>query len=300
MNKEKGNEMTIPIEESRSRHGFWKSFVSGGIGGTCLVLVGHPLDLIKVKLQTEAKGSTIVGTFKRIIATDGFRGLYRGMSGPLMGVTPMLAVCFWSYDIGQQLVKKLWSIKEDEKLDLKEISLAGGFSALPTTLVTTPFERLKIVLQTQTLDTFKYKGPVDIIRKILAKEGIRGIKTFYQGTIATVARDFPGSMAYFATYEGMKNRLTKMYRVNESDSNKIPILAILLSGGFAGMANWTVATPADVIKTRIQAGSSQTGIQIMFQLIRTEGVLSLFRGLGPSLLRAFPANAACYGSRGIT
>ena len=28
------------------------SFLAGGFGGTCLVAVGHPFDLVKVRLQT--------------------------------------------------------------------------------------------------------------------------------------------------------------------------------------------------------------------------------------------------------
>ena len=33
-----------------------KSFVAGGAGGMSLVFVGHPLDTVKVKLQTAARG----------------------------------------------------------------------------------------------------------------------------------------------------------------------------------------------------------------------------------------------------
>ena len=29
------------------------------------------------------------------------RGLYRGMSAPLVGVTPIFATCFWGYDMGK-------------------------------------------------------------------------------------------------------------------------------------------------------------------------------------------------------
>jgi hypothetical protein len=29
-----------------------KQFIAGGVGGVCLVLVGHPLDTIKVRIQT--------------------------------------------------------------------------------------------------------------------------------------------------------------------------------------------------------------------------------------------------------
>lgn len=33
-----------------------RSLVSGGVGGVCAVVVGHPFDLVKVRLQTAEKG----------------------------------------------------------------------------------------------------------------------------------------------------------------------------------------------------------------------------------------------------
>jgi solute carrier family 25 (mitochondrial carnitine/acylcarnitine transporter), member 20/29 len=59
-----------------------KSFLSGGFGGVCLVFVGHPLDLIKVRLQTmptPAPGQKPVYTgmldcAKQTIAKDGVSG----------------------------------------------------------------------------------------------------------------------------------------------------------------------------------------------------------------------------------
>ena len=69
----------------------------------------------------------------------------------------------------------------------------------------------------------------------------------------------------------------------------------MLAGGLAGMANWAVAIPADVVKSRLQAGSGSSGaLGILRTMLREEGVGSLFRGLGPVMLRAFPANAACF------
>lgn len=58
-----------------------KSFLSGGCGGVCLVAVGHPLDLIKVRLQTmpqPAPGQPPMYTgmgdvFRKTVATDGVR-----------------------------------------------------------------------------------------------------------------------------------------------------------------------------------------------------------------------------------
>ena len=58
-----------------------KSFLSGGFGGVCLVFVGHPLDLIKVRLQTmpvPAAGEKPMYTgmadvFRKTLAADGVR-----------------------------------------------------------------------------------------------------------------------------------------------------------------------------------------------------------------------------------
>lgn len=61
------------------------------------MLVGHPFDLIKVRLQTAEKGvyTSALDVAKKSLARDGFKGLYRGVSAPLIGVTPMFAVSFW-------------------------------------------------------------------------------------------------------------------------------------------------------------------------------------------------------------
>lgn len=69
-----------------------RSFAAGGFGGVCAVVVGHPFDLVKVRLQTSEKGvySSAMDVVKKAIARDGLRrGLYAGVSAPLVGVTPM-------------------------------------------------------------------------------------------------------------------------------------------------------------------------------------------------------------------
>lgn len=65
---------------------------AGGFGGICAVVVGHPFDLVKVRLQTAERGvySSAVDVVRKSVARDGLRrGLYAGVSAPLVGVTPM-------------------------------------------------------------------------------------------------------------------------------------------------------------------------------------------------------------------
>lgn len=65
---------------------------AGGFGGLCAVVVGHPFDLVKVRLQTAEAGvyKGAIDVVKKSVARDGLRrGLYAGVSAPLVGVTPM-------------------------------------------------------------------------------------------------------------------------------------------------------------------------------------------------------------------
>ena len=50
-----------------------RSFVAGGVGGVCAVVVGHPFDLIKVRLQTAEKGvyNGAVDVLRKTIAREG-------------------------------------------------------------------------------------------------------------------------------------------------------------------------------------------------------------------------------------
>lgn len=69
-----------------------RDFAAGGVGGICAVLVGHPFDLVKVRLQTAEKGvySGAMDVVRKTVAREGMvRGLYAGVSAPLVGVTPM-------------------------------------------------------------------------------------------------------------------------------------------------------------------------------------------------------------------
>lgn len=82
----------VVVEAEKKSLAGLRSLVAGGFGGICAVIVGHPFDLVKVRLQTAERGvySSAVDVVRKSIARDGVRrGLYAGVSAPLVGVTPM-------------------------------------------------------------------------------------------------------------------------------------------------------------------------------------------------------------------
>jgi len=269
-----------------------KAFIAGGFGGVAAVLVGHPFDLTKTRLQTAKAGvyTGAVDVVKKALAADGVRGLYRGVVPPLLGITPIFAVSFWAYDASKTLIHAVTPNRSSSRLSTTELAMAGFLSAIPTTLVMAPVERAKVLLQVQQAGDKKYKGVFDVFR-VLYREG--GIASVFRGSGATLARDGPGSAAYFAAYEVAKKALTP----KGSDPSQLNLGAIILAGGTAGVAMWSIAIPPDVIKSRIQSapqGMYSGFLDCTRKTIATDGLRALWKGFGPAMARAFPANAATF------
>jgi len=119
------------------------------------------------------------------------------------------------------------------------------------------------------------------------------MSSIYRGTFATIARDGPGSAAYFAAYEVTKKLLTP----KGASPNDLNIGSVIMAGGTAGVAMWAIAIPPDVLKSRLQSAPTGTYSGIVDcarKTIATDGVKALWRGFGPAMARAFPANAATF------
>ncbi|KRZ80271.1 Protein dif-1 [Trichinella papuae] len=249
-----------------------RNFLAGGIGGVCCVVTGHPFDTIKVRLQTASTatggfGTSTLSCLKKTVVDEGILALYKGMAAPVAGVAPLFALYFFGCSIG----KRLQQTSADEQLSIIKTFNAGALSGMMTTLIVAPGERIKCLLQVQhqhQRSEAQYTGPVDVFKK-LYKEG--GIRSIYRGTVATLLR------------------------------GELSVSKTLLAGGVAGLANWAVALPQDVLKSRLQiapSGMYPNGMRdVARQLIREEGPLALYRGFTPVMLRAFPANADYINSR---
>ncbi|KAJ5718797.1 hypothetical protein N7488_004443 [Penicillium malachiteum] len=280
-----------------------RSLAAGAAGGLCAVVVGHPFDLVKVRLQTAEKGiySGAMDVVRKTVAREGLaRGLYAGVSAPLVGVTPMFAVSFWGYDLGKTLVNTYSTVpvkNDTPQYSIAQISAAGFFSAIPMTLITAPFERVKVLLQIQGQnppppgEKPKYSGGMDVVRQ-LYKEG--GIRSVFRGSAMTLARDGPGSAAYFAAYEYIKRSLTP----KDSEGNvtgDLSLSAVVAAGGAAGIAMWIPVFPVDTIKSRLQSAPGKPTIGGTIRTVYASGGFkAFFPGFGPALCRAVPANAATF------
>ncbi|MCJ1419537.1 carnitine transporter [Xylographa parallela] len=256
-----------------------RSLAAGGVGGICAVVVGHPFDLVKVRLQTADKG-VYTGAIDVVRKTVAREGLVRG------------------YDVGKSLVRSFSpATTANQQFTIAQVSAAGFFSAIPMTLITAPFERVKVLLQIQGQKQLapgekpRYSGGLDVVKQ-LYKEG--GIRSVFRGSVMTLARDGPGSAAYFATYEYVKRKMTPKDAFG-NPSGDLSLTAVMTAGGAAGVAMWIPVFPIDTVKSRLQSAEGRPTIGgTISGLYRSGGFKAFFPGIGPAMARAVPANAATF------
>jgi solute carrier family 25 (mitochondrial aspartate/glutamate transporter), member 12/13 len=117
-----------------------------------------------------------------------------------------------------------------------------------------------------------------------------GLLGLYKGAPACIMRDIPFSMIYFTAYSHLKKDL-----FHEGVNNKrLSALELLSAGAMAGMPAAYLATPADVIKTRLQVEArkgQQTyrGIADAFRkILSEEGPRAFFKGGPARVARSSP------------
>lgn len=198
--------------------------------------------------------------------------------------------------MGKSLVQTFSTVPNNQ-YSIGQIASAGFFSAIPMTLITAPFERVKVLLQIQGQKQLapgekpRYAGGLDVVRQ-LYKEG--GIRSVFRGSAMTLARDGPGSAAYFATYEYVKRAMTPK-DANGNASGELSLTAVMTAGGAAGVAMWIPVFPIDTVKSRLQSAEGRPTIGGTVRgLYRSGGLRAFFPGMGPAMARAVPANAATF------
>ena len=166
--------------------------------------------------------------------------------------------------------------------------LSGMVSGMAQSTITCPMELVKTRAQLTSTPV------LNVWRNAIRTEG--GIRAVYRGFGLTLARDCPAFATYFVSYEWLLERLRrKTLTPNGIVLGDPSTIALLLAGGSAGALSWLVIYPLDVIKSRLQAdlryGSTK---ECIMDAIKNEGPKVLVRGWSPTMLRAFPSNAATF------
>eukprot|EP00871_Galdieria_phlegrea_P002736 jgi/Galph1/3463/GphlegSOOS_G2126.1 len=167
--------------------------------------------------------------------------------------------------------------------EVRKSLLAGVCGACATSLLVTPLDVIKARLQVQrhsvVLGSHALKG---VYSNLLKSEGIRG---FWRGLGTTLFLSVPTTAVYMTLYDSLKDELIGKRHFSSEH-------AVLVAGTFSRCIVATVASPLELVRTSIQAGSGRLSVWELWKSnLQTAGVRGLFRGLFPTLVRDAPFSA---------
>lgn len=269
------------------------SFLAGWVGGASSVFFSHPLDTVKVRLQTTKTHKGTLDCLKQTLKREGVRGLYKGMAFPLCCFSSYNAVAFGIYS---NVLENICQIRYCDRnaapalLDMVPAAAMGGGLSV---LVGAPMELVKIRLQVQTecakasrisIPTgMPSAKPSGTRRPILLTRATSGVTTEQSRTVKNLAIGVRPQVVYSGPFHVCRHIMQEqgikgLYRGSSAmfirdvpgytlyfvpyellrrtfnlDPSRPSPVATLIAGGLSGTISWTASHPLDTIKTRMQS-----------------------------------------------
>ena len=223
-------------------------------------LLTHPMDYIKTQKQYHKKNISIMEIIKKTYNKKGILGFYPSVvpaiSRHLIYTTSRIAIY-------ENFRNENSSVIQKAGITIFASSF-GQFLATPTDVI-------KVQLQTHSKKTSL------IIKDIYKTDGLLG---FYNGWKPSIVRAILVNIGELLTYD-----TTKKYLLNYMNDS---IYCHIISSINSGFVSTVLSTPADVIKTRIMADNSGTIYSVTKDIIKNEGITSLWKGFFPIWARIAP------------
>ncbi|KAH9606539.1 hypothetical protein KSS87_000526 [Heliosperma pusillum] len=247
----------------------YKEYLAGLLAGVATVIIGHPFDTVKVKLQKHhnevhgVKYRNGLHCTARVLQNEGIKGLYRGAASSFIGIGFESSLLFGMYSQTKQALQvKLQSSGPDPVVIIPSAACSGA-----------------------------------VISVILCPTELVKVRGTFRGGVTTFLRESVGNAVFFSVYENVRHVMHLQIKDTSREYKNMAELGIgLLSGGLGGVAFWLTVLPLDVAKTMIQTNPDQKCTRNPFRVLNTvykqAGLRGCYAGLGPTIVRAFPANAA--------
>ncbi|KAM7205677.1 mitochondrial carrier protein RIM2 [Rhypophila sp. PSN 637] len=312
----------------------WAHFVAGGIGGMTAATLTAPLDVLKTRLQSDFYQAQLQATraahatkmnpvraaayhfqetgqiLAAVYRVEGPRALFKGLGPNLVGVVPARSINFFTYGNGKRLIADYMNGgKEAPWVHLAAGTLAG----VVTSTMTNPIWMVKTRLQLDKsvaaesggVATRRYKNSWDCIKQVLRNEGIKGMYKGMSASYLGVAE----STLQWTMYERMKKTLAQREeRIVLSGRERtwwdstVGWMGNATAAGGAKLVAAILTYPHEVARTRLRQAPPADGrakytglVQCLKLVFKEEGMVGLYGGMTPHLLRTVPSAAIMFG-----
>lgn len=349
-------------EFSYSARSIRNGLLSGYVAGITGVVIGHPLESVKVLLQTNNNGgasfsasvhrsasrlntpasshvitrasspnvaaiskanvSTVAVSSSvsnemagSIIGNRSIRALYAGVTGPLLTIGILQSINFAIYDSVRRVLyeRQLQSERQNDIIfnrqpgdylhydNLSNVAVASFISGASISVLTSPMMIVKTKQQLMVWGFTKAIRETYNSDRNGKRNTLNGLRNFYTGFGVHFVCESFGRSVYMMGYELFKRQLAqaKAKKSSSISTDKLSLQERMLCAASAGMTSWVFIFPADVIRSKLYARSLVTqsptsvdGLEMARQMMKEQGIRSLYRGMGVTVARAGPVAAA--------
>lgn len=258
--------------------------------------ITNPLDVIKVRMQLEGelsqrsagerKYNGFVRGGYRMVKSEGFFALYRGLSASLMREGSYSTIRLGAYEP----FKRVLGATDPSQTPLWKKVVAGACSGSIGSAIANPTDLVKIRMQASGEPGLppRYSSAFSAFGEIYSSEGWRGL---YRGVGPTTQRAALLTAAQIPSYDHTKHFILNAGYLEEG------LVLHFVSAFTAGLVTAVVTSPIDVIKTRVMnqplkatgEGMLYAGaMDCLVKSVRAEGWKCLYKGLIPNWVRIGP------------
>ncbi|KAL7633962.1 UNVERIFIED_CONTAM: hypothetical protein RMT77_015923 [Armadillidium vulgare] len=254
----------------------------GGVASCGAACFTHPLDTLKVHLQTQQE--TKLGGVQmamRVVKTQGFFALYNGLSASLLRQVTYSTTRFAIYEV----VKQRLAGDQSGPVPFYQRALIAGIAGACGGFVGTPGDMVNVRMQNDIKlpadQRRNYKHALDGVYRVFREEGVTRL---FRGASSATLRAVLMTIGQLSFYDQIKGFLLSTSYFNDN------LLCHFASSLTAGAIATTMTQPVDVIKTR--AMNAKPGeFKNLFHIIKFTakvGPLGFFKGYIPAFVRLGP------------
>ncbi|XP_015275914.1 PREDICTED: solute carrier family 25 member 35 [Gekko japonicus] len=277
-------------------------FLLSGVAACGACVFTNPLEVVKTRMQLQGElrppGTytrhyrNVFHAFYTIGRVDGLVALQRGLMPALVYQFSMNGIRLGSYGIAESAG---YTRSPDGQLSPLRSTLAGALAGVIGAVTSSPIYLVKTHIQAQSAaeiavgHQYQHEGMLHALVIIHREHGMAGL---WRGAISAVPRVMVGSATQLTTFSSSKEFFGNL-GIFPKDGWQVA-----LSAGMTSSCTIAIAmTPFDVASTRLYnqpVGPEGQGLMYkglldcLAKIIRTEGLLGIYKGLGASYFRIGP------------